>query len=174
MSFGPALLSDQVQGPLQDAITACVKENPRPPDPVRFPSASSRGWGCLHSAAHAAYAAAVPGTIRGQLLTWDVRVTRQQWRRSNELLLVVSNNLPFNPLSLPLSLKAISSLPLALNQRLLPKVITLHPPPSAQSTRGSPTSTWRREHRGPPAPLPRDHHPPTHRAASRGLQDSAP
>jgi hypothetical protein len=86
VSFGPALLSDQVQGPLQDAITACVKENPRPPDPVRFPSASSRGWGCLHSAAHAAYAAAVPGTIRGQLLTWDVRVTRQQWRRSNELL----------------------------------------------------------------------------------------
>ena len=29
------LLSDQVQGPLQDAITACVKEKPRPPDPVR-------------------------------------------------------------------------------------------------------------------------------------------
>ena len=38
---GPALLSDQVQGPLQDAITACVKEKPRPPDPVRAPQRSA-------------------------------------------------------------------------------------------------------------------------------------
>ena len=34
MSSNLPLLSAQVQGPLQDAITACVKENPRPPDPV--------------------------------------------------------------------------------------------------------------------------------------------
>ena len=30
------LLTEQVRDALQDAVAACVKENPRPPDPVQF------------------------------------------------------------------------------------------------------------------------------------------